>query len=61
MQILLTDFHHFLKGLVKRIWQKNQNIFSLVIILLILITFFLDEILILFVEHCFWSLLGLKG
>ena len=40
---------------------KDQSIFTLMIILLILITFVLDVVLILSGEICCWSLLGLKA
>ena len=40
---------------------KDQSIFSLVIILLILITISLDYVLILLGENWCWSLVGLKG
>ena len=40
---------------------KDQGIFPLVIILLILITLSLDNVWILLGENCCWSLLALKG
>ena len=40
---------------------KDQCIFSLVIILLILVTLSLDNAWTLLGENCCWSLLGLKG
>ena len=40
---------------------KDHGIFSMMIILLILITLFLDSVWILLGENCCWSLLGLKG
>ena len=42
IQILHTDLLTFLKDLIERIWLKDQSILSLVIILLILMTFSLD-------------------
>ena len=40
---------------------KDQSIFSMVIILLILITLSLDSVWTLLGETCCWSLLALKG
>ena len=40
---------------------KDQNIFTLMIILLILLTFALDVVLILWGEICCWSILGLEA
>ena len=40
---------------------KDHGIFSMMIILLILITLSLDSVWILLGENCCWSLLGLKG
>ena len=40
---------------------KDQGIFSLVIILLILVTLSLDNVWTSLGENCCWSLLGLKG
>ena len=41
--------------------MKDQGIFSLVIILLILLTLSLENVWIMLRENCCWSLLGLKG
>ena len=40
---------------------KDHGIFSMMIILLILITLSLDSVWILLGENCCWSLLGLEG
>ena len=59
-QILQTDLHIFPS---RSSWEnliKDQSIFSLVIILLILITLSLDNVWICFGENC-WSPLGLTG
>ena len=41
--------------------MKDQSIFSLVIVLLILITLSLDNVWILLEENCYWSLLAIEG
>ena len=61
MEILHTGLHTILDKLVERIHLKNKAYFLEVIILLILITFLLDYILMLFRENWCWSLLGLEG
>ena len=61
MQILQTDVH---TSPLRISWEnliKDHGIFSMMIILLILITLSLDSVWILLGENCFWSLLGLKG
>ena len=60
IQILQTDVH---TSPLRISWEnliKDHGIFSLVIILLILITLSLDNVWILLGENCCWSLLGLK-
>ena len=62
MQILQTDFHTSLWGICGEILIKDQSIFPLVIILLILITFTLGYVLMLLQEkidvgHC-WDITG---
>ena len=61
IQILQTDLHQFLLRIVERIWFKIKAISLLVINLVILVTFTLDDLLILVGENCCWSLLGPKG
>ena len=61
IQILQTDLH---TSPLRISWEnliKDHGIFSMMIILLILITLFLDSVWILLGENCFWTLLGLKG
>ena len=60
IQILQTDLH---TSPLRISWQnliKDHGIFSMMIILLILITLSLDSELISLGENCCWSLLGLK-
>ena len=61
IQILQTDLH---TSTLRISWEnliKDHRIFSVVIILLILITLSLDSVWILLGETCCWSLLALKG
>ena len=61
IQILQTDLH---TSPLRISWEnliKDHGIFSMMIILLILITLSLDSEWILLGENCCWSLLGLKG
>ena len=59
MQILQTDPHAFPLRISWENLIKYPGIFSLMIILLILITLSLDNVWILLGENCYWSLLGL--
>ena len=59
IQILQTDLHTSPLTISWENLIKDQSIFSMVIILLILIT--LDSVWILLGETCVWSLLALKG
>ena len=61
IQILQTNLHTFPLRITWENLIKDQGIFPLVIILLILITLSLDNVWILLGENCFWSLLALKG
>ena len=61
IQILQTDLHTFSLRISRENLIKDQSIFSMVIILLILITLSLDSVWILLGENCCWSLLALKG
>ena len=61
IQSLQTDLHLFLLRIVERIWFKIKAISLLVINLVTLITFTLDDLLMLVGENCCWSLLGPKG
>ena len=61
MEILHIGLHTIHEKFVERICLKIKAYFLEVIILLILITFLLDYILMLFGENWCWSLLGLKG
>ena len=61
IQILQTDLH---TSTLRISWEnliKYHGIFSMVIILLILITLSLDSVWILLGENWCWTLLGLKG
>ena len=61
IQILQTDLH---TSPLRISWEnliKDHRIFSMMIILLILITLSLDHVWILLGENYCWSLLGLKG
>ena len=61
IQILQTDLH---TSPLRISWEnliKDHGIFSMMIILLILITLSLDSVWILLGENCCWSLLGLTG
>ena len=60
-QILQTDLHIFPSIISWENLIKDQSIFSLVIILLILITLYLDNVWICFGENWRWSPLGLTG
>ena len=60
LQILETDLHTFPCRISWENLIKDQSIFSLVIILLTLITIFLGNIWILLGENWCWSLLGLR-
>ena len=61
IQILQTDLHTSPLTISWENLIKDQSIFSMVIILLILITLSLDSVWILLGETCCWSLLALKG
>ena len=61
IQILQTDLHTSPLTISWENLIKDQSIFSMVIILLILITLSLDSVWILLGENCCWSLLALKG
>ena len=61
IQILQTDLHTCPLRISWENLIKDQGIFSMMIILLILITLSLDSVWILLGENCCWSLLGLKG
>ena len=61
MQILQTDLHTSPLTISWENLIKDQSIFSMVIILLILIALSLDSVWILLGETCCWSLLALKG
>ena len=61
IQILQTDLHTFPFRISWENLIKDQGIFSLVIILLILITFSLANLWISLGENWCWSLLRLKG
>ena len=61
IQILQTDLHTFPLRISWENLIKDHGIFSMMIILLILITLSLDSVWILLGENCCWSLLGLKG
>ena len=61
IQILQTGLYTFPLRISWENLLKDQSIFSLVIILLILITFSLDIVWISLGENWCWSLLGLKG
>ena len=60
IQILQTDLHTSPLTISWENLIKDQSIFSIVIILLILITLSLDSVWMLG-ETCCWSLLALKG
>ena len=60
-QILQSDLHTFPLRISWENLIKDQGIFSLVIILLILITISLDNLWISLGENWCWSLLGFKG
>ena len=61
IQTLQTDSHTFPLRISWETLINDLGIFSLVIISLILITLFLDNVWILLGENWCWSLLGLKG
>ena len=61
IQILCTSIHKLPYRISWENLIKDQSISPLFIIFLILPTFSLDDVLILFGETWFWSLLGLKG
>ena len=61
IQILQTDLHTSPLTISWENLIKDQSIFSMVIILLILITLSLDSVWTLLGETCCWSLLALKG
>ena len=61
IQILQTDLYTFPSRISQENLIKDQGIFPLVIILLILITLSLDNVWILLGENCCWSLLALEG
>ena len=61
IQILQTDLHTFPLRISWENLIKDHGIFSMMIILLILITLSLDSVWILLGENCCWSLLGIKG
>ena len=56
IQILQTYLHTFPLGISLENLIKDHGIFSLVIVLLILITLSLDNVWILLGENCCWSL-----
>ena len=60
LQILQTDFHTFPYGISWKNLIKDQSSSPLAIILLFLITFHLDDMLILLTVIWCWSFLGLK-
>ena len=59
IQILQTDLHTFLLRIVERIWFKIPV--PLIMNLVILLTFTLDDLLMLLGENRCWSLFGPKG
>ena len=59
IQILQTDLHTFLLRIVERIWFKIPV--ALIMNLVILVTFTLDDLLMLLGENRCWSLFGPKG
>ena len=59
IQILQTDLHTFLLRIVERIWFMIPV--PLIMNLVILVTFTLDDLLMLLGENRCWSLLGPKG
>ena len=59
IQILQTDLHTFLLRIVERIWFKTPV--PLIMNLVILVTFTLDDLLMLLGENRCWSLFGPKG
>ena len=61
IQILQTHLHTSLLTISWENLIKDQSIFSMVIILLILITLSLDSVWILVGETCCWPLSALKG
>ena len=61
IQILHTDLYTFPLRISWENLIKDHGIFSMMIILLILITLSLDSVWILLGENCCWSLLRLKG
>ena len=61
IQILQTDLHTFPYRISWENLFKDQSIFPYVMILSILLTFFLDYVLMLRGENRCWSLLRLKG
>ena len=60
-QILQTYLHTFLLRIVERIWFTMKTFFLWFLNLEILITFTLDDLLMLLGENWWWSLLGPKG
>ena len=61
IQILQTNLHTFPLRISCENLIKDHGIFSVVIILLILITLSLNNVWISLGENCCWTLLGLKG
>ena len=61
MQILQADLHTFFLRISWENLIEDQGIFSLVVILLILVTLFVDKEWTSWGENCGWSPLGLKG
>ena len=61
MQILQPDLHTYFLRISWENLIKDQGIFSLVIILLIVVTLSLDSAWTSLGENCCWSLLRLKG
>ena len=61
MQILQADLHTFFLRISWENLIEDQGIFSLVVILLILVTLFVDKEWTSLGENCCWSPLGLKG
>ena len=59
IQILQTDLHTFLLRIVDRIWFKIPV--PLIMNLVVLVTFTLDDLLMLLGENRCWSLFGPKG
>ena len=61
IQILQTCVHTFSSWINEEKLIKDQSTFPMMIILLILITFCLDDVFVMLGENWYWSLMGLKG